>query len=106
MTNMLELKYIPSVRRINTLSSISFIGFMFYCDKVMLRNKIFKKLNEAIKHIGKHICSKLVKRSLNYISWLRHTTYGYAYYIKNIKEIIKFGKLRYMASVCYNTEKA
>lgn len=101
MTNMLELKYLPSVRKINTLSSISFIGFKFYCDKVMLRNKIFKKLNEAIKHISKHICSKLVKRALNYISWLRHTTYGYAYYIKNIKEIIKFGKLRYMASVCY-----
>lgn len=95
----LELKYTPNIREVNTVSSISFIGFKFYQDKIMLRNKIFKKLKEAVKKIRIHISMKLTKRLLNYIAWLRHTTYGYAYYLKNIKEIIKFGKLRYIASL-------
>lgn len=95
----LELKYTPNIRAVSTLSSISFIGFKFYQDRIMLRNKIFKKLNETVKKIRVHICMKLVKRLLNYIAWLRHTTYGYAYYLHHIKQHIKFGKLRYMASL-------
>lgn len=96
----LELKYNPSVREVNTVSSISFIGFKFYADKVMLRNKIFKKLKKSVKHIGNHITNKLVKRVLNYLAWLKHTTYGYVYYYSHIRNIVKFGKLRYMASLC------
>ena len=95
----LELKYNPSVREVNTVSSISFIGFKFYADKVMLRNKIFKKLNCSIKKIVIHITNKLSKRMLVLISWLRHTTYGYSYYYLHIKEKIKYGKLRYMCSL-------
>lgn len=95
----LELKYLPSIKEVSSMKSISFIGFKFYQDKVMLRNKIFKKLNRSIKKIVIHITNKLSKRLLVLISWLRHTTYGYSYYYLHIKEKIKFGKLRYMCSL-------
>lgn len=95
----LELKYIPSIMSVSHVKSISFIGFKFYSDRTMLRNMIFNKLNISVKHISQHICNKLVKRTLNYLAWLRHTTYGYGYYYLHIKETIKFGKLRYMSSL-------
>lgn len=79
---------------------IDFLGFRFCENKIILRIRNFKNLNNKIKNIrkNKHICVSQARSILSLIGWLKQTRLGYLYYKNHIKDFIKLGRAKNIIS--------
>lgn len=74
---------------------IDFMGFRFYKNRVIIRNKIMKKCTRKCKRVSKK--EKLTiyqcRQVTSYFSWLDHTD-SYNTYLEYVKPYINYQKLR------------
>lgn len=89
----LEIKDDYQIHRIDSVP-LNFLGFKFQREKTNLRSNIFVKLNKTVRQFHHKKTLLKASRITSYLSWLINTTFGYLYYNRHIKPIIRKGFLR------------
>lgn len=79
----------------DTYRFIDFMGFRFYKNRVIIRNKIMKKCTRKCKRVSKKEKPTVYqsRQVTSYFSWLNHTD-SYNVYLDYVKPYIDYQKLR------------
>ncbi|MFA5575401.1 MAG: RNA-directed DNA polymerase [Brumimicrobium sp.] len=89
----LTLKYIPEVINVASGASIEFLGYKISRREITLKKRLFHRFVKLYKRMVV-ISKKRAKTVVALWGWFVKTTKSYAYYVKYLREIISFTKIK------------
>jgi retron-type reverse transcriptase len=78
---------------------LSFLGFVFYLNRIRLRKSIARHIRAVAKRLKKNhpIWLKDARRMLSYMGWIKYSD-GYTFYLEHIKPSVSIRKLKRLIS--------
>lgn len=90
----LSLKDMPNIINMANGGSITFLGYKITRQRTTLKKRLFHRLNKLYKRMKNNLSRKRAKTIVALWGWFIKTTNAYKYYIKNLREMISFEKIK------------